>query len=253
MRIINKLIRWLPVMLFAVCLPGCEVQWVAPYSAELQKKATDMLSEVVAWERAMGAAAGTAAADPRNPDVQAKLAKWQGEIEAMSQIEIAIDPGSTSCDKFLETIGGSLPAELKNRLPTTPASGSSTAKPLAHCETLPGIFNRMTKQVTGNTPAAPGIPFILNQQCKLPWLSDDYFNAIREGRATTGAASPARPVSTSSKAGSPTPEQQRNATIRCQALFDAPPGAAHGVLVSSLIVDLDAIIYREGRQAPARK
>jgi hypothetical protein len=29
-----------------------------------------------------------------------------------------------------------------------------------------------------------------------------------------------------------------------------PPGTAHGNLVDSLIVDLDSIIYREGREAP---
>jgi hypothetical protein len=39
-------------------------------------------------------AAGTAAADPRHPDVQAKLNKWSGDIEVMATIELAIDPGS---------------------------------------------------------------------------------------------------------------------------------------------------------------
>ena len=72
-----------------------------------------MLAEVVAWESHMRAAAGTAAADPRNPDVQATLEKWHGEIEAMSEIELGIDPGSTVCDKFVATISGSISSGLK--------------------------------------------------------------------------------------------------------------------------------------------
>jgi hypothetical protein len=133
-------------------LAACQVQWVSPYSADLQKKATDMLAEVVAWESHMRAAAGTAAADPRNPDVQATLEKWHGEIEAMSEIELGIDPGSTVCDKFVATISGSISGGLKKLLPDTPAAGSSAATPISHCETLPGIFTRMIQQVTGSTP-----------------------------------------------------------------------------------------------------
>jgi hypothetical protein len=230
-------------------LAGCQVQWVSPYSADLQKKATDMLAEVVTWESHMRTAAGTAAADPRNPDVQETLEKWHGEIEAMSEVELGINPGSTVCDKFLATISGSIPGGLRNVLPSTPAATSSTTPPISHCETLPGIFTRMIQQVTGSTPSAPGIPFILDQQCKLPWLSDEYFTALQEGRATAGASSPARPTSAAAKAGTPTKDQEATATVRCRSLFQPPSGTAHGNLVEPLVVDLDAIIYREGRQA----
>jgi hypothetical protein len=224
-------------------LAGCPVQWVSPYSADLQKKATDMLAEVVAWESHMRVSAGTAAADPRNPDVQATLEKWHGEIEAMSEIQLGIDPGSTACDEFVKTISGSISEGLKKILPTGPEAGGSGINPVSHCETLPGIFTRMIKQVTVSIPNELS-------QCKLPWLSDEYFVTLQEGRATAGAASPARPVSTAAKAGVSSEPQQASVTTSCRSLFEPPSGTAHGNLVDPLIVDLDAIVYREGRQAP---
>jgi len=220
------------------------VQWVSPYSADLQKKATDMLSDVVSWEAHMRSVAGTAGADPRNPEVQAKLESWRGDIEAMSEIELSIDPGSTACDKFLATIGGAISPELKKTLPTAPDAASSGGQAFTHCETLPQIFTRMMKQVSAT------IPLVLDEQCKLPWLSDDYFAALQEGRATSGASSPARPPLSSAEAGKPSGDQAAMAVTRCGALFEAPPGTVHGPLVDPLVTDLDAIIYREGRQAP---
>jgi hypothetical protein len=224
-------------------LAACQVQWISPYSADLQKRATDMLAEVVAWESHMRAAAGTAAADPRNPDVQAMLEKWHGEIEAMSEIELGIDPGSTVCDEFIRTISGSISEGLKKTLPAGPEAASPGIKPIAHCETLPGIFTRMIKQVTISMPAELF-------ECELPWLSDEYFISLQEGRATIGAASPARPVSQEVRARIPSEVQQARVTTNCRSLFEPPSGAAHGNLVASLVVDLDAIVYREGRQAP---
>src|SRR5271168_1645878 len=133
---------WARIALFTtIMLAGCQVQWVSPYSADLQKKATDMLADVVAWESHMREAAGTAAADPRNPDVQAKLQTWHGDVEAMSAIELGLDPGSTACDSFLAALSGRISGGLKQILPTTPAATSSAFKPIAHCETLPGIFS----------------------------------------------------------------------------------------------------------------
>jgi len=242
-------------MMFAVCvLAGCDhVTWVAPYNADLQKKASDMLSDVVAWESHMRSVAGTAAADPRDPDVEAKLAAWRGDVEAMAEIEIGIDPGATACDAFLAKIGGKISDSLKGVLPSAPAGTMSGLTPVTHCETLPGIFTRMTKQVTGDTPENAGIPFILDQQCKLPWLSDSYFATLQEGRATAGASSAARPAPKTAKAGIPTALQQVTAVAQCRSLFDPPAGTVHGNLVDSLVTDLDSIIYREGRQAPAAK
>jgi hypothetical protein len=234
-------------------LAGCRAQWVSPYNADLQRRATDMLSDVVAWEAHMRSVAGTAAADPRNPDVQARLETWRGHIEAMSEIEIGIDPGATACDAVLARISGTLSDTLKKALPTAPAAASSATKPITYCETLPGIFTRMMQQVSDSTDTPPRpavIPLVLDQQCKLPWLSEDYFASLGEGRAIAGASSPARPASASAKPASPTKEQQSLAIRNCRALFVSPPGQVHGNLVHSLVVDLDAVIYREGRQAP---
>jgi len=103
---------------------------------------------------------------------------------------------------------------------------------------------------TEQQPKLALIPLVLNEQCKLPWLSDDYFVSLKEGRATAGASSPARPVPASAKAPAPTKEQQTTATTKCRSLFEPPSGSVHGDLLSPLIVMLDSIIYREGRQAP---
>ena len=229
----------------AVCatllLSGCQVQWVSPYSADLQKKASDMLSDVVAWEVQMRSAAGTAAADPRNPDVKAKFAAWAGNIEAMAQIELGIDPGASGCDAVLAQLSGIVSPALKKILPSTAAAGSSDRRTLSHCDTLPNIFTTMTKQVSGSTADNAGMPFIMDQQCKVPWLTDDYFTSLHEAKSTGAVVAPPR---------TPTTTERRDAVTRCRALFEAPPGAAHGPLVTPLVTDLDAIIYREGRQAP---
>ena len=266
----NALVRSCVALLTMAILTGCQVQWVSPYSAELQKKATDMLADVVAWEGHMRGAAGTVAADPRNPDVQAKLEAWRGNIEAMSAIELGIDPGATVCDKFIATISNGISTRLKKALPTAPAAASGTSSifsafsaptPITHCETLPGIFTRMMKQVAPETPAVPAkagkpaipaekglIEMALEQQCKLEWLKDDYFSALQGSHTTAKASAPARPV----PAQSVTPSRATRAhrRIACASLFEPSGGSKHGDLLSSLIVDLDAIIYREGREAP---
>lgn len=244
----------------AMLLFSCQVQWVSPYSADLQKKATDMLSDVVAWDAHMRVVAGTAAADPRNPDVEAKLETWRGDIEAMSEIELSIDPGSAACDKFLSTISGLTANTLRQTFSSAPAlsggsgDGLTAPKVPTHCETLPQIFTRMMKQVagseTGSGPVTAGIPVELAEQCKLPWLSDEYFDTLREGRATAGAQSPARAPAAGAKAGTPAPGQADTVKAGCRSLFEPPAGSVHGNAVASLVTDLDAIIYREGREAP---
>jgi hypothetical protein len=209
-----------------------------------------MLSDVAGWEGQMRNAAGTAAADPRHPDVQAKLNKWGGDIELMATIELAIDPGSTSCDKFLAAISGPV-TERMARVPPAMATASSSwgAAPSGnYCESLPDIFECMKTQVNERFPRD------LAQQCKLLWLSDRYFETLAEARATAGVPSSAR-LQTSQPANSvaPTAEQEVLAKRRCGALFELGdgPGARriHGNLVSPLVVELEAIIYREGRQA----
>jgi hypothetical protein len=232
----SRRIRWiLGALLTALVASGCShVEWVSPYSADLQKRATDMLSEVVAWERHMYNVAGTAASDPRSPEVQAKLESWRGEIETMSEIELSIDPGATACDKFIASLAGGIPPALAKALPTAPDIASSAVTPVTHCETLPDIFTKMMTQVSET------IPEVLNDQCKLPWL-DEHFAALQEGRPAAGA---------SSAVGTPSTAERELAVLRCRSLFEPPKGTLHGDLMAPLILDLDAIIYREGRQAP---
>ena len=73
-------------------LLGCQVQFVSPYSADVQKRASDMIAEISAWELQMREAAGTPDADPRQPNIKAKFADWDGELEAMAAIETALSP-----------------------------------------------------------------------------------------------------------------------------------------------------------------
>jgi hypothetical protein len=238
--------------LAALLLADCQQQWVSPYSPELQKRAADMLAEVAGWEGQMRNASGTAAADPRHPEVQAKLNKWSGDIEVMATIELAIDPSSTSCDKFVAAIGGPVTEGIA-RVSSTMATVSSSlgaASSGSYCESLPDIFDRMKTQVNERFPRD------LAEQCKLPWLSDQYFETLAEARATAGMPSSARAQTSLQPANSlaPTAEQEVLAKRRCGALFELGDGPAarriHGDLVSPLVVELDAIIYREGRQAP---
>jgi hypothetical protein len=62
---LKLLARAAALFLVTLTLSGCEVEWVSPYSADLQKRATDMLTDVVAWETHMRGIAGSGAADPR--------------------------------------------------------------------------------------------------------------------------------------------------------------------------------------------
>jgi hypothetical protein len=82
-----------------------------------------------------------------------------------------------------------------------------------HCESLPDIFDRMKAQVDERFPR------VLDQQRKLPWLSDRYFDAIAEGRATAGAPSAPRP-SQNAHVGTPGAGQEQQAKSRCNALFE---------------------------------
>ena len=56
--------------LLSALLLGCQAQFVSPYSADVQKRASDMISEVSAWELQMRETAGTPDADPRQPNIR---------------------------------------------------------------------------------------------------------------------------------------------------------------------------------------
>ena len=84
--------------LIGVLLLGCQAQFVSPYSTDVQKRASDMIAEISAWELQMREAAGTPDADPRQLDIEAKFANWDGELEAMTAIETALAPETIRCD-----------------------------------------------------------------------------------------------------------------------------------------------------------
>ncbi len=219
------LARLAPLLL--ATLAACQhAQWVSPYSADLQSRAADMLADLTAWEGQMRAAAGTPAADPRNPPVQAKLAAWRGEIEAMAAIELSIDPGLTSCDALAGRISG----QLRTSFPIL--ATNDTAPRLNRCETLPDIFARMQKRVADGSPPASGIGFDLIQQCQLPIPDGQFAAALQAGASKPVAFDP-------------------GVAIRCAALFEPLPGQAHGPATQALATELEAIIYREGREQAA--
>ena len=90
--------------LLSALLLGCQVQFVSPYSADVQKRASDMISEVSAWELQMRETAGTPDADPRQPNIRAQLAKWDRELEAMAAVETALNPEIINCDRLAAAV-----------------------------------------------------------------------------------------------------------------------------------------------------
>ena len=97
------------------------VQLVSPYNADLQQKASTMQAEVGAWDLGMRTAAGTLAADPRYPDVVAKLDGWRGEADAMLTLAVSSDPGVVKCSAALkavhEAIVNALPPDVRAAVP----------------------------------------------------------------------------------------------------------------------------------------
>jgi len=85
-------------------------------------------------------AAGTAAADPRYPDVKAKLQEWNGDVEVMATLQLAIEPSSACCDAFISAICRAVYKRLKTD-DVAPVAGS--ALPIHYCESFPNIFESM--------------------------------------------------------------------------------------------------------------
>ena len=198
-----------------VALTACQPEWISPYSADLQKRATDMLANVTAWEMTMAQASTPSAVDPSSAATQAKLAGWVGDVEAMAAVEASIDPDSAGCDRVLNSIGGGMLQSAESKAESTGATDIKGSAPLSiKCESLPDIFARMRVELVQR------IPLELSELCK-------------------PEQSPARFINS------------------CQSLFKPTASlglkARHGVLLSPLIGELTAVIYREGRQAPKTK
>ena len=101
--------------LLSALLLGCQVQFVSPYSADVQKRASDMISEVSAWELQMRETAGTPDADPRQPNIRAQFAKWDGELEAMAAVETALNPEIINCDRLAAAVARSSKVRIPNK------------------------------------------------------------------------------------------------------------------------------------------
>ena len=226
---------------------GCAAQFVSPYSADVQKRASDMISEVSAWEVQMRVAAGTPQADPRHPDVTATFARWNGEVEAMAATEAALDPHVIACDKVAAIVVRGSSIVVPQPAPSSAAAGAS-AGPLAS-----GPPQGCPAQIFQNLSSTlADLQQVVELNCELPWMTPADFQAIADAKANAGvksaAASAPRPG-----AARPTADQQSAATTRCAKLFSPPsidgklnPG--HGVLVAPVIGQLYDIVYVETRK-----
>lgn len=235
-------------VILAAAMPGCAPTLVAPYSSDLQKRASDMTGEVSAWERSMTRAAGTVAADPRHPDVQAQFDAWNGTIDAMTAIAVSLDPKTVRCDAITAKVGEAirplLPDGLRDSMPpAAPASataGAAAKPPAKGCEVV--MFEQMRQDLDL-------IDKLMQEQCKLPWLDDAYFKAMAENRAAAGGPGPSA-ASGAARVARPAPKQQADAVEKCGAIFGGGNIAANGLAVTPLLRDLRTVVYVEGRKKP---
>jgi hypothetical protein len=135
-------------------LSACQANWISPYSQDLQKRATDMLSQVTALEYTL---AQTTSATAAETATQSKLPGWVGDVEAMAAIESSIDPQSASCDKVLATLAGSTITAAEAQAAPTGATGvAGSAPPVLKCESLPDTFARMRMELVQRIPKILG-------------------------------------------------------------------------------------------------
>ena len=225
---------------------GCAVQFVSPYSADVQKRASDMISEVSAWEVQMRVSAGTPQADPRHPNMTATFARWNGEVEAMAATEAALDPHVIACDKVAAIVArGSV--VLPQPAPSSSAAGAAPSAPTS------GPPQGCPAQIFQNLSSTLALlQQVIELNCELPWMTPADFAAIADAKANAGVKST---TAASPKPGSvrPTADQQSAAAARCAKLFSPPtvdgklnPG--HGVLVAPVIGQLYDIVYVETRK-----
>jgi hypothetical protein len=232
--------------LVGALLLGCQAQFVSPCSADVQKRASDMISEVSARELQMREAAGTPDADPRQPNIKAKFANWDGELEAMAAIETALAPEIIKCDRLAAAVTQSsrTPIPENASSPIGGPSGSRGAITGQSCEMQ--VFQNLAETLAE-------MQQVVERQCELPWLTEADFQ-------TTGARAVAglQGSATTSRANTsaPSADQQRVAREKCAAIFR--PTAAqgrqnlgHGVVVAPVIGQLYDIVYIETRKSTA--
>ena len=233
-------------LLLGAFASGCAVQFVSPYSADVQKRASDMISEVSAWEVQMRVSAGTPQADPRHPDMTATFAKWNGEVEAMAATEAALDPHVIACDKVA--------AIVAQRSIMVPQPASSSGAPAASASPpASGPPQGCPAQIFQNLSSTlADLQQVVELNCELPWMTAADFQAIADAKANAGVKSTAS-AAPRPGAARPTADTQNAAAARCARLFNPPsvngkPNPGHGVLVAPVIGQLYDIVYVETRK-----
>jgi hypothetical protein len=216
-------------------LGACTPQLVAPYNPDLQQKASAMQAEVGAWDLTMRAAAGTVAADPRNPDVAATLNRWQGEADAMLTLAVSNDPGQVRCSEAVNAVQaaiiGALPADVR-------AAAQANAQSAGAGSTAGGCESVLVASLGEEIGT---IRQVLEAGCKLRWIDDSWF-------ATQGRDTAARPPAAPKRG-------DQDAVARSCGFEFSPSGqatgaatAAHGTAVSRLLMLLQEIVYIETRK-----
>jgi hypothetical protein len=229
--------RTVGIAIVTLTLAACSVHLVAPYSADLKQKASAMQAEVGTWDLTMRTAAGTIAADPRNPEVTAALNKWRGEADAMLTLAISNDPGLAHCGQMLQEMSRGIqqhvPAALNAAAPPT----TGPTSPQQGCEA-----QLVADIASGIDDVARALKY-----CRVGWVPDSYFTNLAQNR--TAAAKPD---------AAPNAAVQREVDRSCDAEFAAQPQtptlaaeAGHGRAVAALLTTLQAIVYIETRKAAA--
>jgi hypothetical protein len=233
--------------LLSALLLGCQAQFVSPYSADVQKRASDMISEVSAWELQMRETAGTPDADPRQPNIRAQFAKWDGELEAMAAVETALDPEIIKCDKLAAAVAQSSKVQIPEQVSPAIIAPSSSPIAIAHQSCEMKVFQNLAETLVE-------MQQVVERQCELPWLTEADFQITGIGRTGAGLQGSAR--TSRSNTSAPSADQQRIARGNCVAIFrptaaESGQNLGHGVVIAPVIGQLYDIVYVETRKSTA--
>ena len=214
---------------------ACTAQFVAPYNADLQQKASAMQAEVASWDLTMRAGAGTVADDPRNPDVNATLNKWRGEADAMLTLAVSNDPNAINCNDATKSVRGMIESSIPADLRTVSSNVSSTSG-------TSGCESTLVAGIQGNIDSIE----LALKRCRADVPDNTYFMVLSQNRASA----PKPSVTTEAK--------EDSLKRSCASEFTPSPGvsanaaeARHGRAVSGLLTTLQVIVYVENRKKAA--
>jgi hypothetical protein len=232
--------------LLGALLLGCQPQFVSPYSADLQKRASDMISEISAWELQMRETAGTPDADPRQPNIRAKFANWGGELEAMAAIETALNPDIIQCDRLAAAVTQSSKIQVPEKASAATAASSGSSGAMTHQSCEMQVFQNLAVTLVE-------MQQVVERQCELPWFTerDVQTSGAHQGSAGLQGSAVIRANTSASSA-----YQQRIAREHCAAIFRPPAtqggqNLGHGVVIAPVIGQLYDIVYIETRKSTA--